>query len=179
MKLTSFLGLAILSVISTTVYAQHAEHHSAYQGQENREIKSLSEREIEGLRTGKGLGLAKAAELNGLPGPKHVLELKKELNLTGEQESKMVDLFSEMKEESTALGMKLLQKEKELEAFFQSENPSEEKMTKIVAAIANIRGMLRATHLKFHLRTPKILTQHQVKQYFQLRGYKHSGHTGH
>ena len=52
---------------------------SKYFGQETREIKSLSESDIEELKNGRGWGLAKAAELNGVPGPVHLLEMQKEI----------------------------------------------------------------------------------------------------
>ncbi len=38
-----------------------------------------------GLENGEGMGIVKYAELNGYPGPKHVLELVNELRLTEEQ----------------------------------------------------------------------------------------------
>ena len=50
---------------------------SPYAGQESRRIKSLSEQDIAELRAGRGWGLAKAAELNGMPGPAHLLELRR------------------------------------------------------------------------------------------------------
>src|SRR5581483_6020910 len=62
---------------------------SPYAGQQSREIKSLSDREIDGLKNARGLGLAKAAELNGYPGPMHVLELADALNITGDQFTKL------------------------------------------------------------------------------------------
>ena len=34
---------------------------------------------------GKGWGLAKAAELNGVPGPVHLMEMKEEIDLSAEQ----------------------------------------------------------------------------------------------
>src|SRR5688500_491116 len=49
-----------------------AESHAPYAGQQSRDIKSLSEQEIAALLAGQGAGLAKAAELNGYPGPAHV-----------------------------------------------------------------------------------------------------------
>ena len=36
-------------------------------------IRGLSEQEIDDLTNGRGMGLARAAELNGYPGPLHVL----------------------------------------------------------------------------------------------------------
>jgi hypothetical protein len=50
-----------------------------------RRIKALSAEDVDGLLTGRGLALARAAELNGYPGPMHVLEHADALGLTGEQ----------------------------------------------------------------------------------------------
>ena len=69
-----------LLLLSTTVYSQ-----SPYMGQESREIKALSPQEISDYLLGRGMGLAKAAELNGYPGPAHVLELAVQLEITSEQ----------------------------------------------------------------------------------------------
>ena len=64
----------------------HQGHPQApYAGQEKRAIKALAQGEIEGYEKGRGLGLARAAELNHYPGPMHVLEFSKELKLTKEQ----------------------------------------------------------------------------------------------
>ena len=80
----------------SSLFAQsslHAEHianntTSKYIGQEGRIIKSLSSEDIKSLQTGTGDafgGMAKLAELNGYPGPRHVLDLTNELKLSDEQ----------------------------------------------------------------------------------------------
>jgi hypothetical protein len=48
----------------------------------DRPIKALSAEQIADLKAGQGLSLALAAELNGYPGPRHVLELGKQLGET-------------------------------------------------------------------------------------------------
>jgi hypothetical protein len=53
-----------------------------YAGQQTRAVKALSDDEIAALRKGEGMGMAKAAELNGYPGPAHVLQLAGPLGLT-------------------------------------------------------------------------------------------------
>ena len=60
---------------------------SPYAGEESRAVKSLSAEDIAELRRGGGWGLARAAELNGMPGPIHLLELKDDIPLTREQVS--------------------------------------------------------------------------------------------
>lgn len=57
---------------------------SPYAGEEAREIKALSPSDIDGLIAGRGMGYAMAAELNGYPGPAHVLELAEQLELTAD-----------------------------------------------------------------------------------------------
>lgn len=75
-------------------------HRSEYIGQENRYIKSLSMEDIEELRAGKGWGLAKVAELNGVPGPGHVLDMADEISLTDIQEEKIAALFEKMNKQA-------------------------------------------------------------------------------
>lgn len=60
-------GLAI-SVWAGPTFAQPA---NPYAGQETREIKVLSPKEVDDLGQGRGTGLAKAAELNRYPGLLH------------------------------------------------------------------------------------------------------------
>ncbi len=50
-------------------------------GQEQREIKNLSVDDIAELQPGVGWGLATAAELNSVPRPIHLLELKGKMPL--------------------------------------------------------------------------------------------------
>jgi hypothetical protein len=57
-----------------------------YAGLEKRAIKALSDAQIADLRAGRGMDLALPAELNGYPGPVHVLELGDRLGLDAEQE---------------------------------------------------------------------------------------------
>ena len=58
---------------------------SPYAGQQTREIKALSAQEIDDLLNARGMALAKAAELNGYPGPRHSLELADKLGFSPEQ----------------------------------------------------------------------------------------------
>lgn len=80
-KDTILLVVFLLIPLSGFAVSEHS-HKSKYVGQEKREIKSLSETDIEELRNGRGWGLAKAAELNGLPGPAHLLEMKKAIGFS-------------------------------------------------------------------------------------------------
>ena len=74
------LTVAILLIVGGPIsgFAQdHHRHVSPYAGQEVRRIKSLSAERVADLLAGRGAGYAKAAELNGVPGPVHVLEVER------------------------------------------------------------------------------------------------------
>src|SRR5919108_87427 len=85
-----------------------AQSQQPYAGFEGRSIKALSEPQIADLRAGRGMRLALAAELNGYPGPMHVLEFGDSLDLSGQQRAKMQELFAAMKAEAIPLGEKLI-----------------------------------------------------------------------
>ncbi|MEP6837110.1 MAG: hypothetical protein ABJA75_03590 [Bradyrhizobium sp.] len=55
---------------------------SPYAGMQDRPVKALSEQQVADLKAGRGMGLALPAELNGYPGPSHLLELADRLNLS-------------------------------------------------------------------------------------------------
>ena len=90
------LPLIVFLVFGLTSAAVAAQE-SSYSGQEKRSIKSLSKGEVEGYLTGKGMGLAKSAELNSYPGPKHVMELSQELSLSKSQLEETKIIYEEMK----------------------------------------------------------------------------------
>jgi hypothetical protein len=75
----SLAGAICLSFVAQVAFAQ-----SPYAGMQMRLIKALSEQQIADLKAGRGMGLALPAELNGYPGPIHVLELSDELGLSAE-----------------------------------------------------------------------------------------------
>jgi len=85
MKPYSYIFISILSIIYVNSALAQSEHHSTYSGQEKRWIKSLSSDDVQQLKQGKGWGLAKAAELNGMPGPSHILQMKDKIALTKTQ----------------------------------------------------------------------------------------------
>ncbi len=144
---------------------------SKYSGQETRLIKSLSSDDISELERGGGWGLAKAAELNGLPGPAHLLELKNDIGLTRDQLEAIQRLHEEMKSQAIEHGKQLIELEAELETRFQTELPTDAELKAMLLAIAQTRAQLRFIHLSTHLKTPSILTKQQIDAYNQLRGY--------
>ena len=169
----AFMILGLLITFPCLTFAQ--EGHSPYAGQEKREIKALSQEDIEGYLTGEGMGFAKAAELNHYPGPKHVLELTEELNLEKAQIDKTKETYNRMHKEAVSLGRKIIEKERFLDHLFASQNIDEKKLQGITLEIGTLQGALRAVHLKAHLEMRQILTLHQIHRYDALRGYEGTG----
>jgi Spy/CpxP family protein refolding chaperone len=160
-------------------FAAHAQQPaSPYAGYEQRPIKALSEQQVADLRAGRGMGLALAAELNGYPGPVHVLELAAPLELTPEQRAKTQALFEAMKAETVPLGERLIAQEAELDRLFATK-ADDTALGAAVAAIGETQAALRTAHLRFHLRTIEVLTPLQMQRYSQLRGYGASQGTQH
>jgi hypothetical protein len=60
---------------------------------QTRPIKALSEQQVADLQAGRGMGLALPAELNGYPGPAHVLELADKLGLSADQRASVHPSF--------------------------------------------------------------------------------------
>ena len=156
-----------------------ANTKSLYVGQETREIKALSQQEIVGYLNGKGLGYAKAAELNRYPGPSHVLELAKELNLTEKQMRRTQEIFDTMKAQASLLGKQFVAKEQELDQQFSEGTINEGSLKNILAAIGKLRSDIRHVHLSAHLEQRSLLTIHQINLYDQLRGYGKSHSSEH
>ena len=144
---------------------------STYRGQERRQIKSLSAQDIEELQTGQGWGLAKAAELNGVPGPAHVLEMAQEIQLTPTQRERIEHIYAEMKAQAIPLGKQFIALEQALNTAFADGSITDEALQELLKAIADVSQQLRYVHLSTHLKTPDILTSEQIQLYNTLRGY--------
>ena len=144
---------------------------SPYRGLETREIKSLSEEQIEGYLEGWGMGMGLSAELNSYPGPKHVLELKDSLKINAQQEEQIQAIFNEMHGGAVKLGKSIVKKEKELDQLFASGEITNNSLASLISEISDLNGKLRFTHLTAHLETVAILDSNQIEKYNQLRGY--------
>ena len=161
------IGIILSAVATVTIAASQ----SPYMGQESRDIKALSQQEIDGLLNGKGLGYAKAAELNHYPGPRHVLDLARELVLTPEQKTSTQAIFEAMKARAVLLGKQLVQKEKQLDQKFSAGAIDATLLRSMVSDIGVLRGKLRYVHLAAHLEQKILLSDQQIRLYSQLRGY--------
>ena len=164
------LGFAAVFAIILGADAALADP-SPYAGSQAREIKALSKAEVSDLLAGRGAGMALPAELNHYPGPRHVLDLADDLDLSAQQEAETQRLFEQMRAEAVPLGEAVVARETELEQMFASSAADEDALRAVVAEAARLRGELRFTHLKYHLAMRRLLRPEQVAAYDAARGY--------
>ncbi|ANY83956.1 hypothetical protein BB934_37410 (plasmid) [Microvirga ossetica] len=173
--------VVILLLATSPVLAQHQHSQltaTSYAGFEKREIKALSEQQAADLKAGQGMGLALAAELNGYPGPVHVLELTDSLGLSSQQRTRTQELYEAMRAETIPLGERLIDQEAELDRLFAGRQVTPSNLAAATDAIGQTQGTLRAAHLKYHLTTAALLTAEQIRRYNELRGYGSPGVRG-
>ena len=144
---------------------------SPYAGEQTREIKSLSADDVAELRRGGGWGLARAAELNGMPGPIHLLELAAPLALSEFQVREISALYDAMRSEAVTAGERLIERETALEMLFREGGLDEATLRVALEAAGEARTALRQVHLSAHLATPALLSEAQLARYDELRGY--------
>lgn len=142
-----------------------------YAGQQTRTIKALAPADVAALLKGEGMGMAKAAELNGYPGPLHVLTLSQELKLTETQRKQVQATFDRMSTAAKPLGSELVQHEQALDQLFAKQEITPDLLAAEIKAIADIQGRLRSVHLAAHLETRELLDPEQMARYQQIRGY--------
>ena len=123
------------------------------------------------MAAGRGMGLARAGELNHYPGPAHVLDLWDRLGLTPGQVGAVQASFGRMEAAAKPLGAELIRRERALDDLFKAGTVTPEALAAETQAIAAVQGRLRAVHLAAHLEMRAVLRAEQVAAYDALRGY--------
>lgn len=173
------LLLILLATGAVTAAPAQAQHSQPYAGQQTREIKALSADEVSAYLAGAGMGYAKAAELNGYPGPMHALELAEEIHLTADQRTALRKLMEAHKANARSIGAKFVQSEREIEALFRQGDVDQSRLAGLVELAAKLQGEYRLSHLETHREVFALLTPEQVALYSKLRGYGGESHTHH
>jgi Spy/CpxP family protein refolding chaperone len=168
-------GSVILALGAVAMLHGAAIAQTPYAGMQTRAVKALSDKDVADLKAGRGMGLALAAELNGYPGPSHVLDNADALGLTAEQRERTRALFEAMKAEALPVGAQLIEQETRLDQLFATRQITPAVLTTVTAEIGATQGRLRETHLKYHLTMMTVLTAEQIQKYQALRGYGEKG----
>lgn len=180
--------LAVVAIVfacaATPIAAQHAHmpgHHTPghgaapaepYAGMQERRIKALSAEQEADLRAGRGMALALAAELNGYPGPVHVLEHAEALRLTAAQRAAAETLRRRMLADASEIGARIVALEMDLDALFAGGTADVGRLAAITAALGAMNGRLREVHLTTHIEMREALEAPQLEAYNRLRGYR-------
>lgn len=163
--------LLILAALLVPGAAAAQDTHSPYAHEGSDRVKTLTQEEVDGLLAGEGMGLARPAEMNGYPGPRHVLDMADSLRLTPEQRDGARAIFEAMQDGAQALGRRVLEVEEALDSLFASGAVAEPVLEEKVGEAARLQGELRLVHLRAHLEMRALLTPHQIHEYGRLRGY--------
>ena len=164
-----FISTGVFATASTHSASKTAE--SPYKGQQLRNIKALSQKDIDGYLSGKGMGFAKAAELNHYPGPRHVLDISEKLKLSDKQLKQTQSLFNKMQANAITLGKQLIEHEQKLDQLFAQGSVDKNLLEVTLQDIGSIQAKLRNVHLRTHLEQKELLTKHQIMMYDRIRGY--------
>lgn len=171
-KYVALLTAILPAMVSAQTHdGNHGSTPSVYAGEETRLIKSLSEQDLDELARGGGWGLARAAELNGIPGPTHLLELADQIGLSEQQRQAIEAVRTQMQADAIAAGEQFIAAEQALDEAFQRGVPDAEDLQRLVMEAGEARADLRLVHLNAHLLSLPLLTDTQVAQYSVLRGY--------
>lgn len=162
----TFTALAILLALPAWANAP-----APYAGMTERPIRALSAEQQADLLAGRGMGLALAAELNGWPGPAHVLDLAEAMQLTPAQLAATQHLRAEMQTAASSLGARLIEEERALDTAFRDRSITPADLSARTARIAVLQGEIRDVHLRTHLQQAAMLKVEQIAAYARLRGH--------
>ena len=166
-------------LLALAVVPALAQGVGSYAGEQAGAAKALSAEEIRDLLEGRGMGLAKAAELNRHPGPMHVLDLAEPLGLSETDAAAVRRVFEAMRAEARALGREIVAAEGELDRLFAQGAADQAMVDALTAKIGALQGRLRAVHLNAHLAIRPLLASDTVARYDNLRGYVDEPTRGH
>ena len=111
------------------------------------------------------------AELNGYPGPRHVLDIAQELQLTDRQRMEIELIYQNMSNNAKSIGSAIIGVEQDMDEAFANKTITEENLIALLDKSANLYGQLRFVHLSAHLDTAQIMTTEQIQMYNEMRGY--------
>ena len=142
-----------------------------YASLDKRGVASFPDDEVAGIRDGRGMGYALPAELNGYPGPMHILELAAELEITAAQRSEIEVLFQRMKDRARAAGEAYVAAEMALDQVFKSQKADAQTIAQLTRNADAKRADKRLAHLDAHIEARRLLSEPQLQRYATLRGY--------
>jgi Spy/CpxP family protein refolding chaperone len=147
----------------------HGHAHGGGDAEPHRRMRATLEEMDRVIGQGLGAGMAFAADQNGYPGPRHVLELQDRLRLTPDQRARIAALETAMVADARPRSARLLEAEARLRALFAGGTADEARVRATVAEIERARTEVRLVHLLTHLQTHAVLTEEQRRLYHEAR----------
>ena len=129
------------------------------------DIRALTPEVVAQIEWGEGASLALPVERNGVPGPRHVLDLADDLKLSADQRTKVRAIYDAMTSAAILAGQRYLAAERALEAEFRAGTLSTGQLPARMSEVSRLQGELAAIHLAAHLQTAEVLTRDQVAAY--------------
>ena len=164
--------IIVLGALAGGTWAQHHGAHGSSPGADlppHRQMQAALDQIDRVIAQGLGAGMAFAADQNGYPGPRHVLELKERLRLTPAQEARITMLETAMFAESRPKSERLRDAEARLRQLFADGVADAGRVRLAVAEVERTRAELRLVHLLTHLETRAVLTEEQRRAYHDAR----------
>ena len=162
----------VLGALVAGTSAQHQGAHGSHAGPglaPHRQMQATLDEIDRVIAQGLGAGMAFAADQNGYPGPRHVLELKDHLRLTPAQEARITALQTAMFAAARPKSARLLDAEARLRGLFADGIADEGRVRAAVAEVERARAEVRLVHLLTHLDTRTVLTDEQRRAYHEAR----------
>lgn len=159
----------LLLLLSAAVLPAGAQHVHAPATADDQATSTLTTEQVRQLLNGDGMGLARTAETQRYPGPKHLLERAEELGLTADQQRQLTAIREQMLIEAKRLGREIVDAERALDAAFLARTITAESLAQWTTAIAALQGRLRAVHLSAHLASRPLLQANQIERYYGVK----------
>lgn len=169
-----FAFAAFTLVVALALVWHHGRRDAAlspYVPELSSPVRGLSGQEVDDLLNGRGAGYARTAELNGYPGPRHVLDFERELGLSSEVSRQVQSIFAHMQSDAKRLGREIVHRERQFSEAFATRAVSADAVQRHAADLSALYGQLRATHLRAHVDVTPLLSAAQIAKYNTLRGY--------
>lgn len=164
--LKSLPVLILLILVCTAVNAQTSADSTVKQSP----LKTLSNEQYNALLKGDDIyGMSLAAELNHYPLPDKVIKLKKEINLTPVQVTKISAIAKELHRKKLEMGLIIINNEKTIDSLFRINKFDNGSLIFFANRYGLYQGELRNAILQACLATRNLLTLQQVNKYVALQ----------
>jgi len=160
------LPVLILIFICTTANAQTSADTTVKRSP----LKTLSNEQYNALLKGDDIyGMSLAAELNHYPLPDKVIKLKKEINLTPVQLTKISAIAKELHRKKLEMGLIIINNEKTIDSLFRINKFDNGSLIFYANRYGLYQGELRNAILQACLATRNLLSLQQVNKYVALQ----------